>query len=96
MLCRLAVSMMRVLQPNPILVPTAESTMQLECEQDSDPYELLGKALDDVKQHFCAHSASLDVRHLSSLFQFSVSLFFFRSMRQLTDYVLTKIRMKYS
>uniref|UniRef100_A0A915A0C1 BAR domain-containing protein n=1 Tax=Parascaris univalens TaxID=6257 RepID=A0A915A0C1_PARUN len=60
MLCHLAASMMQVLQPNPELVPATESTMQLESEQGKDPYELLLKTLDEVKQHFCAHTASLE------------------------------------
>ncbi|KHN85348.1 hypothetical protein Tcan_13782 [Toxocara canis] len=60
MLCRVVVSMKSVLQPNPQLVPAAESTMNVECEQGKHPYELLAKTLEEVKAHFAEHMPSLE------------------------------------
>ncbi|VDK81944.1 unnamed protein product [Litomosoides sigmodontis] len=59
MLCKLADSMMRVMQQNPKLVPEAESRMEIECPANEDPMELLAVSLEGMRENFSSHIPAL-------------------------------------
>uniref|UniRef100_A0A0R3S364 BAR domain-containing protein n=1 Tax=Elaeophora elaphi TaxID=1147741 RepID=A0A0R3S364_9BILA len=58
-LCRLAESVMHVMQQNPKLVPKAESKMEFECPLNEDPMELLAASLETMRENFSAHTPAL-------------------------------------
>ncbi|VIO97713.1 Uncharacterized protein BM_BM10184 [Brugia malayi] len=60
MLCKLAESIMHVLQQNPKLVPEAESKMEFECPLNQDPTELLSVSLEAMRENFSAHIPALE------------------------------------
>ncbi|CAG9536530.1 unnamed protein product [Cercopithifilaria johnstoni] len=59
MLCKLAESIIYVMQQNPKLVPKAESKMEFECPLNEDPMELLGISLEGMRENFSAHISAL-------------------------------------
>ncbi|EJD75459.1 hypothetical protein LOAG_17392 [Loa loa] len=60
MLCKLAESIMHVMQQDPKLVPEAESKMEFECPSNQDPMELLSISLEAMRENFSAHISALE------------------------------------